>query len=365
MPPPLKDFVDRDLVQELAERFVDIHPSFDSGAFVATVSPTLDALELKDRIASIAQGLRDHLPSDFQTALSIVVAVARAEPPMSGWSAWPLCTFVELFGVDDPEPALAAMEHLTKRASCEFAIRPFLIEHFEAAYATLQEFTTSPNEDVRRLASEGTRPRLPWGKRVPTLMDDPTIGLSLIAPLRHDASELVRRSVANHLNDISKTHPDLVTDTARQWLQEEPPADRRMIEHALRTLVKQGSPEAMSVLGFSSSPSVVVDHFDVIPNTIAVGDSIVFAASVRSTGSSTQHLIVDFVIHHVNAGGTTTPKVFKWTRLQLEPGDTASLRRKRTIRHGSTRTYRTGRHRVDLQVGGRILAQSHFDIQQA
>jgi 3-methyladenine DNA glycosylase AlkC len=319
---------------------------------------------LKDRIASIAGGLRGHLPPDFDAALRIVVSVARAEPPIDGWAAWPLCTFVELFGVDHPESSLPAMEHLTMRASCEFAIRPFLQHHLDAAYEQLVSFTASSDENVRRLASEGTRPRLPWGKAVPVLVENPHLGLALLERLRHDPSEMVRRSVGNHLNDLSKTHPDLVTSTIRSWLAEQPAVERKMAEHGLRTLVKQGSTDALQILGFSSTPDVVIEEFEVFPRVVPVGGSITLTLAVRSLGRSAQHLMIDFVVHHINADGSTSPKVFKWTKLELEPRVVVQLRKRRPIRSGTTRTYRPGFHRVELQVGGQVLAESGFDIEE-
>lgn len=362
MPQPLKEYVGEDLVREIAGRFADVHSPFASEAFTTSVTATLDALELKDRIASIARGLRDHLPSDYGAALELVVAVATTEPPLNGWAAWPLCTFVELFGVDHPDSSLPAMEHLTKRASCEFAIRPFLREHFDAALDQLVTFTSNTDEAVRRLASEGTRPRLPWGTAVPVLLENPRVGLGLLELLRHDPSETVRRSVANHLNDLSKTHPELVVSTVERWLVEEEPVDQRMIEHGLRTLVKQGSEQALQVLGFSSTPEVIVERFDVSPTEISIGDTVTLSAVVRSTGESPQRLVVDFVVHHVNADGSTSPKVFKWTKLDLEPGGEEELRKRRPIRNGTTRTYRAGVHRVELQIGGQVLADTDFDI---
>jgi len=362
MAEPLKDMVGREVVEELAARMAAVDPRFDGESFVADVMATLPELELKPRIEAIARSIDARLDSDYRSKLERVVRVAVAEPAIGGWAAWVLCTFVEVFGVDDPDASLPAMEHLTKRASCEFAIRPFLRDHWDAAYAQLTAFTRHEDEAVRRLPSEGTRPRLPWGARVHRLLEDPRPGLRLLEALRHDPSETVRRSVANHLNGVATDHPDLVVQTLARWSSEDPPVEDSMVRHALRTLVKKGDPGALGLLGFTTEALVDVAAFSVAPRSVVMGDRIELSAELRSTSSQSQHLVVDFVIHHVNASGGTSPKVFKWTTLDLGPGDVASLRKTRRIQHASTRTYRRGVHRVELQIAGSVEAEAEFVV---
>jgi 3-methyladenine DNA glycosylase AlkC len=353
--------VDVSVVEDIAARVRSEAPAFDAASFTVDVLATLDDLELKPRIESIARRLRFGLADRFREALDVVVAVARRDPAIEGFAAWPLCTFVEIFGVDDPEASLRAMEHLTKRASCEFAVRPFLLDHWDEAYAALTEFTRHDDESVRRLPSEGTRPRLPWGKRVARLIDDPRPGLALLERLRHDPSETVRRSVANHLNDVAKDHPDVVVDTVGRWASEGA-IDHKMLTHALRTLVKRGDPGALAVLGFATEPEVDVVDFVVRPASIGMGDRVELTATLRSRSPDTQLLVVDFVIHHVTVSGGASPKVFKWTNLDLAAGESVTLSKRRLIQMASTRTYHPGVHRVELQVAGRVVAESAFDV---
>lgn len=361
MAPPLKDYVDHQVVAELARRFAAVDDRFDAKAFVARTEPHLEGLELKARIEWIARQLRSALDDEYLTALASVVAVARAEPPIEGWSAWPLPTVIEQFGLDEPDASLAAMEYVTQRMSCEFAVRPFLRDHFEATFDRLEAFTGHDDERVRRLPSEGTRPRLPWGMKVQRLLDDPTPGIALLQRLRHDSSETVRRSVANHLNDVAKEHPALVVDTVQDWIGEAE-TDRRMVSHALRTLVKRGNPGALAVLGFTTEAQVAVDEFQVSPSVVRMGDRISLHAELRSTAVTSQRLVIDFVIHHVNASGETSPKVFKWTTIDQAPGECRSLVKRRLIQQASTRTYRAGSHRVELQIAGRVVAETAFDV---
>lgn len=358
----LKDSVDAAVIGELAERFAAVDDRFDARSFTDRTAPQLAGLELKARMELIARELWRALGDrDPGASLAVLVDVARAEPPVEGWAAWPLATVIELFGPSRPDEALDAMEHVTQRMSCEFAVRPFLRDHHDATYARLLEFTGHHDERVRRLPSEGTRPRLPWGMKVPRLLDDPRPGLALLHRLRHDPSETVRRSVANHLNDVAKTHPELVVETVGAWMGE-PETDRRMVTHALRTLVKRGEPGALAVLGFTTDPQVEVERFHVSPETVEMGEHLVLAAELRSVAATPQRLVVDFVVHHVNASGATSPKVFKWTTVDLDPGARCALTKRRLIQQASTRTYRAGTHVVELQVGGRIVATTAFDV---
>ena len=357
-----KHSVDATVVDELARRFAAADGRFAADDFRRRTTPQLDGLELKARMEVIARelwrALGDRPPA---ASMARLVDVVRAEPAVEGWAAWPLATVVELFGPMCPTEALDAMEHVTQRMSCEFAVRPFLRDHFDQTYRRLIEFTDHDDERVRRLPSEGMRPRLPWGAGVPRLVADPYPGLAVLQRLRHDPSETVRRSVANHLNDIAKAHPSLVIDTLEAWATE-PATDRRMIAHALRTLVKRGDPGALALLGFTTESSVDVEGFEVSPAVVEMGMHITLTADVASTARETQRLVVDFVIHHVNASGATSPKVFKWTTIDLAAGERRTLTKRRLIQQASTRTYRAGTHRVELQIAGRIVASTSFEV---
>lgn len=362
VPAALKDSVDGSVVDELARRFAAVDEGFDAEGFRQRTTLALDGLELKARMQLIARELwRAMGDRDPAAAMACLVEVARAEPAIDGWAAWPLASVVELFGSSCPAEALDAMEHVTKRMSCEFAVRPFLRDHFDITYARLLAFTDHDDERVRRLPSEGMRPRLPWGAGVQRLVDDPHPGLAVLQRLRHDPSETVRRSVANHLNDLARTNRQLVVDTLGTWVQE-PETDRRMVAHALRTLVKRGDLQALDILGFTTESAVIVERFDVSPAIVDMNMHIELTAHVVSTSPGPQRLVVDFVVHHVNASGATSPKVFKWTTVELAPGERRTLTKRRLVRQASTRTYRAGTHRVELQVAGHVVAATSFDI---
>ena len=357
----LKDSFDGALIEDLAERLLSAAPSaFDRKRFLAAVMPTLGDLELKARINLIADAIATSFDGGYLVTLDAVVSTSQTD--INPWSGWALCSFVERHGLDHPHESLTAMETLTQLMSCEFAIRPFLEHHLELTRTFLRQWTLSPNEHVRRLPSEGTRPILPWGPKVQALNDDPSIGLELLHTLRLDVSETVRRSVANHLNDVAKAHPDLVVQTLTSWTTATPPVEDKLVRHALRTLVKNGDRGALELLGFTTDPKVTVHSFTCTPAQIELGQHIELEAVIESSGSQVQKLVVDFVVHHQNARGDTSPKVFKWTTVSLEPGEQRSLNKRRLIQHASTRTYHPGVHQVDLQIAGQPMASAQFTI---
>ena len=358
MPEPLKNQLAHSHVDHLGEMVARHTSEFDSQAYAAAVL-SVETLELKDRINLVADALAAALPDPYPEAVNIVVAVAEEE--LTGFAAWPLCSFVERHGVGHPDESLAAMETLTQAWSCEFAIRPFLDSHLEATQAAIEGWIAHPEATVRRLASEGTRPLLPWAPRVQVLLDDPQIGLAVLERLRHDPSGDVRRSVANHLNDVSKNYPDLVVSTLNRWAPEAD-TDPGMVRHGLRTLVKQGHPGALRLLGFTTDAALTVEEFQVSPSEVRLGQSISLDARLKSESSESQRLVVDFVIHHPTANGGVSRKVFKWTTIDLESGETRVLAKSRTIQTASTRRYTAGDHRVDLQVAGVVVASSSFAL---
>ncbi len=361
--PALKGFVDSALVGRLAGRLAAVAPGFDADGFQSTATAGLDDLELKDRIAQIADCLAGHLPSRFPEAVAVVVAAAdNPDPPIGGWEAWPLNTFVERHGAAWPEESLDAMERLTRHASSEFAIRPLLERHREATFARLERWVEHPDEAVRRLVSEGTRPLLPWGTRVKALREDPEPGLALISRLIGDPSETVRRSVANHLNDVAKDHPERAVEVARGWMADGSGETAALVSHALRTLVKRGDPGALAVLGFATDAAVEVLEFSCEPTLVAVGGRTTLTARLRSTAAEPCRMVADWVVHYVKASGSTSPKVFKGRVFDLEPGQEVELRRRLSLADMSTRTHHPGVHRVVLQVAGRAVAEVRFEL---
>jgi 3-methyladenine DNA glycosylase AlkC len=361
--PALKGFVDDAVVDRLADRFAAVQPGFDSDGFRSAAKAELGDLELKKRIAHIATRLAEKLPAHYPDAVAVVVDAAdHPDPPIGGWEAWPLNTFVELRGAEWPEDSLDAMERLTRHASSEFALRPLLEHHPETTFARLERWATHPDEAVRRLVSEGTRPLLPWGKRVEALRKDPEPGLALITRLARDPSQTVRRSVANHLNDVSKYHPERAVEVAGEWLADGSDQTRSLVSHALRTLVKRGDSGAFAVLGFATNAEVDVMQLTCDPPRVTIGERATLTARLRCTADEPCRMVADWVVHYVKTAGSTSPKVFKGKVLDLEPGQEVELRRRLALVDMSTRTHHPGTHRVVLQVAGSAVAETSFEL---
>ncbi|MCX7789192.1 MAG: DNA alkylation repair protein [Chloroflexaceae bacterium] len=366
-PQPFKHHFGPDLVVDLARRIGAVAPSFPEAAFVAAVAPQLEPLELKARVAVIAAGLRAHLPPDYPTALQVLLAIlgpphTEAEGMFTdGWWLMPLAAFVEHYGLDHVEESLAAMHAITQRHTAEYAIRPFLTRHPERTLRTLQVWVTDPSFHVRRLVSEGTRPRLPWAARLPQFVADPAPVLDLLERLKDDPSAYVRKSVANNLNDIARDHPDLVLTTLARW-REGASAERVwIIRHALRTLVKQGHPTALALLG-AGAPQVTLVALELAPTRVAVGDTVTLSVTLRSIASTAQLLVVDYVLRMPGARGATRAKVFKLRSEWLAPGATLRLQKRHSFAPVGVRPVYPGPHAISIQVNGVELGVVAFEV---
>ncbi len=364
---PFKNAFNAGSISALAERIVQVHPAFDVDAFRGAAGRGIDQLELKARVDQIAHAVRAHLPEHVPTALDILVATLGdpfdPEVPNSGsFQVWPLTRFVAHHGTDHPTESLAALHAMTQRFTGEFALRPLLRLHPELTLRTLHEWTSDPAEHVRRLVSEGTRTRLPWGERLEAFIADPSPVLPLLEALRSDPAEYVRRSVANNLNDLSKDHVELVLQTTRRWSQETAdPNRKRLVRHALRTLIKEGHPEAMEVIGFSADVPIEVADWGA-SERVALGESLEISVSLHNPSREDAPVLLDLQVHLVRANGSRTAKVFKWTTRTLKPGARVHLKKKLPLRPVTTRRYYPGTHRVELQINGVVHAGSEFEL---
>jgi len=274
----------------------------------------------------------------------------------------PHVVFVATHGLDDFEVSMNAKHELTRRFTCEFSIRPFLQRHPERTLAVLRRWVTDPNPHVRRLVSEGTRPRLPWAPRVPWIEKEPERVLPLLEALKDDPASVVRRSVANHLNDLSKSHPDLVCTIAGRWLQGATAPRRALVKHALRSAVKKGNPTALSLLGFGRTPRIEIMVVAFEPKRVKIGGRTRIAFTIRATASCPQPLAVDLVVHFIKSNGRASPKVFKVGSVSLGPAETASFAKDVSLAVHTTRRPNPGRHRVDTLINGQRFELGTFVV---
>ena len=364
--PLLKDSIDASLVGQIAGRIAVVHPAFPSADFVAAVTAELDGLELKARNRLIAAQLRAHLPSDYARALRILLAMLDEKggyPPIADASLrlMAIAAFVELYGAEHPAESLAAMTVITRVSSCEFAIRPLLERHPQLAMQRLHEWAASGDEHLRRLASEGSRPRLPWASQLRQFIADPSPTLALLERLKDDPSLYVRRSVANHLNDIGKDHPERLLERMEAWAREASAERMWLIKHALRSLVKAGDRRALAILGYGE-PQVALSGLTLHPTRLLFGAELRFSFQLQNASQSEQKLMVDYMMRFRKANGRLAPKVFKLKTLRLGAGESATLAKTLAIRPISTRRYYPGRQRLEIQVNGRVLGGCDFEL---
>ncbi|HBX38749.1 MAG TPA: DNA alkylation repair protein, partial [Pseudohongiella sp.] len=244
----------------------------------------------------------------------------------------------------------------------EFSIRPFLQQFPEQTLKVLRGWTEDSSEHVRRLVSEGTRPRLPWASRLPEFQKDPRPVLELLELLKDDPSLYVRRSVANNLNDIGKDNPDHLFETAERWLRNASPDREWIISHALRVAIKNGEPRALQLIGFGNKPQVSLSDITITPEVVAEGESLEFKVTVSSKTRDSQSLLIDFVVHYLKANGSSRGKVFKLTRMELDGEQSVTVGKRISLKPMTTRKHYAGEHRLELLINGTAYPLGSFSL---
>jgi 3-methyladenine DNA glycosylase AlkC len=356
--PALKEIFNRERLRHFARETAAIWPDFDQKRFMKLATAGLDELGIMKRMRQTAVSLHDTLPDDFRKALPILEKLA----PRIGHSfvAITLSEFVTFYGQKHFDLSLDALKFFTRFGSSEFAVRHFLVADFDRTIAVMRQWAEDENEHVRRLASEGSRPRLPWSFQLKSLIADPSPTGPILEALRADPSLYVRKSVANHLNDIGKDHPDLLVERVSGW----DISDKHtawIVRHALRTLIKKGDPRALALIGTTGKAEIKVDVFAVEPAKIKLGERITTRAKLASTAKSPQRLVIDYAVHYPKKNGVSR-KVFKLKETELLPGSDCELAISQTVKDFTTRKHNAGLHRVELMVNGEVLAETGFEL---
>lgn len=361
--PALKDTLfGADRFRLVARELSRIEKRFDAKRFLALALRDLDSLALMQRLRRMTESLHATLPvaADYRKTLATLRALAGRIG--RGFHVLALPDYVALHGsarAEDFGISMDALKFFTPFCSSEFAIRDFIRGDQTRALAIMETWTRDPDEHVRRLASEGCRPRLPWSARLDALIANPGPVAPILEALRADPSPYVRKSVANHLNDITKDHPAWVLARIENWPLDNPHS-AWIARHALRTLIKKGDRRALAVIGAGGKARVRVAGFEIAPRVLKLGGRLAFSLALTSTAKKPQRLVVDYAVHYVKKAGRTTRKVFKLKTLALAPGETVTLTRSQHIRDFSTRTHHPGRHEIEILVNGDTLARGDF-----
>lgn len=365
-PSLMKDSLGPQAVQQIAAVLARVVPGFSPTQFTREALRDLGSLELKQRVDHLIAVIHAHLPSDFPEAARLLARVSPSGPPdgeavpLKGFAAWPVIDYVAVHGLEHPDIALDLLADLTGLFTAEFALRPFILQHWKQVEQRLRIWCRSSSPAVRRLVSEGTRPRLPWGIRLPPFVQDPSPTLPFLEQLKDDPDLVVRRSVANHLNDISKDHPETVVALGKRWLEDGSPETRWVVRHACRTLIKAGCPEAFPLLGFTEAPRLEAGAFQLSASTIAMGETLVFSFSLKSLDSRKLKLAVDYAVHHQKANGKQRAKVFKLREVTMAPGSDLVLEKKHAFKAITTRAYHNGEHAIEWLVNGQSVGRQDF-----
>jgi len=354
----LKDIFSAAKIRGIARHVSAVHPEFEAKRFLRIALAELDELSLMQRMRRLSVALRETLPADYRKAVSVLRALT---PRLEGFAALLAPDFVGQYGLSHFAFSMDALAFFTGFGSSEFGVREYLRADPSRALEIMNRWARDERPDVRRLASEGSRPRLPWSFQIEPLVADPNLAFPILETLRADDSVYVRKSVANHLNDISKGHASWLLDRLETWPRE----DARtawIIKHALRSLIKRGDKRALTLVGAGHAPEVRVRAFVATPSALQLGESIVLSGEVTSTSNTAQRLAIDYAVHYVKKSGASSAKVFKLKLLELPPRATFVIRHKQRIQDFTTRVHYPGRHEVELFINGERMARTFFEL---
>lgn len=360
----MDELINPQVVDALSRCLEAAAPDFKADALTAAAS-TVTGERLRDRVNIVRDALLEDASDDF-SELTRLVQDALEQPHFTGWMIWPVTEAVSTRALAsdstvDFDAGMDLLARLTRQLTAEFAVRDLLNARPERALATMTLWARDENEHVRRLASEGSRSYLPWARRVPWLIEHPRATRAILDATYRDPSEYVRRSVANHLNDLSRVDPATVTRTAREWPDDADAHTPWVIRHGLRTLIKKADPEALALVGYSGD-HLRVDRPQLSTRTVPLEDALTFTSVVTNEGDTEAVVAIDYAIGFQRANGTVRPKTFKLTSRKIAPGESISVTKTHSFRRITTRTYYLGAHFITVHANGTPSPPADFTL---
>jgi 3-methyladenine DNA glycosylase AlkC len=364
----LKDIYSVSFYDQFSDILGEVIPNFDKQKFtLAIFTDNWDRKELKQRMKHTSFVLHQFLPEDFTKTPTIFgKVISRIEQKPFTQSSLEFMFFpdyIETYGIHDFETSVRTIEFVTQFTSCEFAVRPFIIKYGERMLQQMYRWSLHENHHVRRLASEGSRPRLPWAMALPELKRNPKPILPLLENLNNDASEYVRRSVANHLNDIAKDNPDIVIQIARKWKGKSKETEA-IIKHGCRTLLKQGNSEILKFFGLADNQKVELTNFRIKTRTISVGENLEFSFSLQNHDERIQFIRLEYAIYYLRKHGQLSKKVFKISERQLNPTEIIEIHRRQSFKIITTRQFYIGQQKLSIIVNGIEREIDTFELRE-
>lgn len=357
---PLKEMFNGAFYKNFAEAFAQVYTRFDKKSFINDVTTGLHDRSLNERLRHTSVTLKKYLPENYRRAVSIMKETAPLL--QRDYTALILPDYVGLFGKHDIQVSLDALKYFTGFGSSEFAVREFLKIELEKTLRVMETWAEDENHHVRRLASEGSRPRLPWSFRLDAIVGNPSLTKNIVSKLKSDQHIYVKKSVANHLNDISKDHPEYLIRLLSSWDMNNLHT-RWIIKHACRTLIKKGSPAALNLFSVKQDAKVIVKAFKVESAQLKLGDALQFSFVVVNEDKTEHRLVIDYAIIYARPGKTLSRKVFKLKEITLASGARQLIKKKQVFRNFSTRVHHAGKHHIEVLVNGNLLAKKSFNLQ--
>ncbi len=372
---PFKNVFNNLAICQMADVFANHSPTFPRKKFISLATRELDSLELKQRSFQIEQALVAVLPSSWEQSADLIMSSLHPDcdansgkegttaEGIQGWLIMPLAEIAGKNAVRDFSLSMELLRQLTMRFTAEFGIRHAILADVPRALAHLTRWTEDENHHVRRLVSEGSRPRLPWAMQLPAMIANPQLTLPLLQTLRDDPSEYVRKSVANHLNDVAKDHPELVLDIAQKWHHQAPIPRKKMLRHALRNLLKQGHSSALEIYEMKS-PKLADVILDLHTPKVPMHGDVQFSLSVKSVSRKDQKIRLDIVIHYQKANGSLSPKTYLWKEITLPAMSLHQAERRQSFRFITTRVFHAGKHVLEIKANGKSIAMIDFLLEK-
>lgn len=330
----------------------------------------------KQRTAHITRVLKKFLPANYKEAIAKILelldGVKHALPDFSRIDdksfglltleyGLVLANYIELYGLDDYETSVKAMEKITQFTTCEFTTHVFIVKYPDKMMAQMLAWSKHEHWGVRRLASEGCRPRLPWAMALPNLKKDPTPIIPILENLKNDPARFVRLSVANNLNDIAKDNPEIVISLAKKWYGESAEVDW-IVKHGCRTLLKQGNAEVMGLLGLGEVKSIRIENFRISTPEVKVGDSLEFSFNLLNQGKKKSKVRLEYGLYYQKANGALSKKVCKISEKEYAGNSVIPIIRKHSFRVVTTRKFHPGLHQVAVIINGKEFKKHAFEL---
>ncbi len=356
---PLKEMFNKRFYTQFAAEFKRVDKNFKSDQFIKEMLLGIEPLSLNERMRKTSHTLKNYLPPDYKKTITIMRQVIQNTP--RGYTNLVFPDFVSIYGHDDVDTSLDALKHFTQFGSSEFGIREFLKRDFNKIIKVMNAWAKDKNAHVRRLASEGSRPRLPWSFKLDEVIKNPKSTQSILEALKADDELYVRKSVANHLNDHSKDNTDFMLQVLKAW-DKKHPHTAWIVKHASRSLIKKGNANSLALFDFEKDPKIRIQNFKILKPKINLGQNLEFAFELVSEKTKTQKLVVDYIIHYRKKGKELSPKVFKLKEIDLNAKETISISKKQMMKDFTTRKHFAGEHFLEIQVNGKVYSKLKFSL---